>query len=201
VPVERAVARAERRVVGRRPTTGSDGAPVASVGRRGVDIGQRPTYDFGWGMRTLGMSDPNRALGPEEAADRTFTAHEHDSGWLDAFTERLDRLRGGASFGRTIEVWGLSQADAARLFGVSRQAVGQWLRQGAPSDRAGPMADLSAATDLLVRHLERDRIRAVVRRPIPALGGESLVVLWGRGETRTVLAACRDMFRFDRAHG
>ena len=152
-------------------------------------------------MRTLGMSDPNRALGPEEAADRTFTAHEHDSGWLDAFTERLDRLRGGASFGRTIEVRGLSQADAARLFGVSRQAVGQWLRQGAHSDRAGPMADLSAATDLLVRHLERDRIRAVVRRPIPALGGESLVVLWGRGETRTVLAACRDMFRFDRAHG
>ncbi len=82
---------------------------------------------------------------------------------------------------------------------MSRQAVGKWLRQGAPSDRAGAVADLSAATDLLVRHLERDRIPAVVRRPIPALGGESLVALWGRGETRTVLAACRDMFRFDRA--
>ena len=83
---------------------------------------------------------------------------------------------------------------------MSRQTVGEWLRQGAPSDRAGAMADLFAATDLLVRHLERDRIPAVVRRPIPTLGGESLMVLWGRGETRTVLAACRDMFRFDRAH-
>ena len=62
------------------------------------------------------------------------------------------------------------------------------------------MADLAAATDLLVRHLKRDRIPAVVRRPSPALDVESLVALWGRGETRMVLAACRDMFRFDRAH-
>ena len=150
-------------------------------------------------MRTIGMSDPTRALGPEEAADRTFAAHGHDSDWLDAFTERLDRLRGGASFARTIEIWGLNQAEAARLFGVSRQTVGDWLRQGAPPDRAGAMADLSAATDLLMGHLERDRIPAVVRRPIPTLAGESLMALWGRGETRTVLAACRDMFRFDRA--
>ena len=152
-------------------------------------------------MHTGGTSDTSRALGPDEAADRTFAAHEHDSAWLDAFTERLDRLRGGASFARTIEVWGLSQAEAARLFRVSRQAVGKWLRQGAPPERAGAMADLFAATDLLVRHLKRDRIPAVVRRPIPALDGESLIALWGRGETRMVLVACRDMFRFDRAHG
>ena len=151
-------------------------------------------------MYTVGASDTSRALGPEEAADRTFAAHEQDSAWLDAFTERLDRLRGGASFARTLQVWGLSQAEAARLFGVSRQAAGKWLRQGVPPERAGAMADLSAATDLLVRQLKRDRIPAVVRRPIPALNGESLVALWGRGETRAVLAACRDMFRFDGVH-
>lgn len=151
-------------------------------------------------MHTVGTSDTSRALGPEDAAERTFAAHEQDSIWLDAFTERLARLRGGASFARTLEVWGLSQAEAARLFGVSRQAAGKWLRQGVPPERAVAMADLSAATDLLLRHLKHDRIPAVVRRPIPALDGESLVALWGRGETRTVLAACRDMFRFDRAH-
>ena len=150
-------------------------------------------------MHTAGTTAARRALGPEEAADRTFAAHGRDGAWLDAFTERLDRLRGGASFARTMDVWGLSQAEAARLFGVSRQAVGKWLQRGAPPERAGAMADLSAATDLLVHHLKRDRIPAVVRRPIPALGGESLVTLWERGETRTVLTACRDMFRFDRA--
>ena len=76
-------------------------------------------------MRAIGLSDPNRALGPKEAADRTFAAHQHDSDWLDAFTECADRLRGGASFARTIDVWGLSQAEAARLFGGSRQTVGR----------------------------------------------------------------------------
>ena len=151
-------------------------------------------------MHTVGTSDTGRSLDPEEAADRTFAAHGQDSAWLDAFAERLDRLRGGTSLARTIAVWGLSQAEAARLCGVSRQAVAKWMRQGAPAQRASAMADLSAATDVLVRHLKRDRIPAVVRRPIRALGGESLVVLWGRGETRTVLTACRDMFRFDRAH-
>ena len=59
--------------------------------------------------------------------------------------------------------------------------------------------DLAAATDLLVHHLKRDRIPAVVRRPIPALDGVSLLDLVGRGDTGAVLATCRDMFRFDRA--
>ena len=83
------------------------------------------------------------------------------------------------AFTRTTETWDLSQAEAARLFGVSRQAVGKWRRHGVPRERAGAVADLAAATDLLVRHLKRDRIPAVVRRPIPALDGVSLVELLG----------------------
>ena len=137
---------------------------------------------------------------PEEAAERTFTAHRHDGGWLDAFIAGLDRRRTVDAFTRTTETWGLSQAEAARLFGVSRQAVGKWRRRGVPPERAGAVADLAAATDLLVHHLKRDRIPAVVRRPIPALDGVSLVDLLARGDTRAVLAACRDMFRFDRVH-
>ena len=136
----------------------------------------------------------------EEAAERTFREHRHDAGWLDAFIASLDRRRAVAGFTRTTEAWGLSQAEAARLFGVSRQAVGKWRRRGVPPERAGAVADLAAATDLLVRYLRRDRIPAVVRRPIPALGGVSLVELLGRGDTGAVLAACRDMFRFDEAH-
>ena len=137
-------------------------------------------------------------LGPEDAAERTFTAHRHDGEWLDAFIAGLDRRRAVDAFRRTTETWDLSQAEAARLFGVSRQAVGKWRRRGVPPERAGAGADLAAATDLLVRHLKRDRIPAVVRRPIPALDGVSLVELLGHGDTRAVLAACRDMFRFDR---
>ena len=135
----------------------------------------------------------------EEAAERTFREHRNDEGWLDVFIAGLDRRRAVDALTRTTETWGLSQAEAARLFGVSRQAIGKWRRRGVPAERAGAVADLAAATELLVHHLKRDRIPAVVRRPIPALRGVSLVELLGRGETGAVLAACRDMFRFDQA--
>lgn len=139
-------------------------------------------------------------LGPEEAAEEIFRAHEHESAWLDAFADSLDRRRSGGSLARTFEVWDLSQAEAARLFGVSRQAVGKWLRQGVPAERAAAVSDLAAATDLLVHYLKRDRIPAVVRRPIQSLGGVSLVNLLAQGDTRAAVAACRDMFRFERVH-
>lgn len=150
-------------------------------------------------MKTDDAVTPD-ALDPEEAAEQTFLAHCHDGEWLDAFVASLDRRRAVDAFRRTIETWGLSQAEAARRFGVSRQAIGKWRRRGVPPDRAGAVADLAATTDLLVHHLKRDRIPAVVRRPIPALDGASLVDLLGRGDTRAVLAACRDMFRFERIH-
>ncbi|MCY4363469.1 MAG: hypothetical protein OXE42_15035 [Gammaproteobacteria bacterium] len=139
-------------------------------------------------------------LDPEVAAEQIFTAHKHEGAWLDAFTESLDRRRSRESFARTIEVWNLSQAEAARFFGVSRQAVGKWLRHGVPPERAGAVSDLAAATDLLVLHLKRDRIPAVVRRPIQVLNGITLIDLLAQGDTRTLLATCRDMFRFERVH-
>lgn len=141
-----------------------------------------------------------RGLSPEEAAEQIYTAHKHETAWLDVFAECLDRRRTGQSLARTLEVWGLSQAEAARLFGVSRQAVGKWLHHGVPPDRARAISDLAAAADLLVRYLKRDRIPAVVRRSIPALDGVSLMELLQRGDTRMLLATCRDMFQFERAH-
>ena len=150
---------------------------------------------------------------PEEAAERVFRAHEQDSVWLDRFAECLagyrEGLAGGTSLAarqsgldlvRTIGVWQLSQAKAAALFGVSRQAFAKWLQRGVPADHAVAVADLKAATDLLERYLKRDRIPAVVRRPIARLDGVSLLDLMGRGGTGRLLSACRDMFDFERAH-
>ena len=141
-----------------------------------------------------------RKLDPEVAAEHVFTAHKHEGAWLDAFTENLDRRRACEAFARTLEVWNVSQTEAARVFGVSRQAVSKWLRQGIPPERATAISDLAAATDLLVLHLKRDRIPAVVRRPIRTLGGITLMDLLAQGDTRTLLETCRDMFRFERAH-
>ncbi len=121
--------------------------------------------------------------------------------WLDEFSARLDALRAGHSLRRTLAVWGLSQSEAARLFGVSRQALHKWLENGPPAEQFARVADLAAATDLLVRHLKRERVPAVVRRPIPALRGKSLLDLLGRGNTKAALEACRDMFDFQAAQG
>ncbi len=107
--------------------------------------------------------------------------------------------RSGSDLLRTIGAWQLSQAKAARLFGVSRQAFAKWLQRGVPADHAVAAADLRAATDLLERHLKRDRIPAVVRRPIPKLDGLSLLEL-GQRDTSLLLSACREMFDFERAH-
>jgi predicted transcriptional regulator len=140
-------------------------------------------------------------LSPREAAHRLVRAHREQDGWLDRFAAELDQQRVSSSLSRILSVWQLSQSDAARLFGVSRQAVAKWMEGNLPAERAVAVADLAAATDLLVRYLERDRIPAVVRRSAAALGGESLMQLLGRGETRLVLEACRNMFDFAKAHG
>ena len=135
----------------------------------------------------------------EEAAERTFREHRHDAGWLDAFIASLDRRRAVESFRRTTEAWGLSQPEAPA---VRRKPSGlSGSGAGAACLRSARVRWLiwRPPTDLLVRYLKRDRIPAVVRRPIPALGGVSLVELLGRGDTGAVLAACRDMFRFDQA--
>jgi hypothetical protein len=135
-------------------------------------------------------------LNPQDAAEQLFAAHKDERAWLDAFTEHLDRQRSGESFARTLSVWGLSQAEAARLLGVSRQAVGKWREQGIPANWKERVADLAATTDLLVHYLKRDRIPAVVRRPIPARQGASLLQLLAQGESGVVLETCRNMFDF-----
>jgi hypothetical protein len=139
-------------------------------------------------------------LAPDEAAATLVEAHRGDPSWLDAFEDELDRRRSGAELARILRVWGLTRTDAGALFGISRQALSKWIDDGVPTDRAEAVADLAAATDLLVRHLKRDRIPAVVRRAAPALGGTSLVGLLADGDTSRLLAATRAMFRFGDLH-
>ena len=116
--------------------------------------------------------------------------------WLDAFAIELDRQRNAEALLRILSAWDLNQSDAARIFGVSRQAISKWFETGVPTERATTIADLGAATDLLLRHLKRDRVPGVVRRPAANLGSKSLLDLVQDGQSRAVLDACRSMFAF-----
>jgi hypothetical protein len=124
-----------------------------------------------------------------------------DPAWLATFMRSLDLGSARADLARILELWSLSQAAAADLFGVSRQAVGKWLRRGLPADRLESVADLAAATDILAHHLKASRIPAVVRRPADRLGGGSLLDLVREGRTGEVLSACRLMFAFHGVQG
>lgn len=111
----------------------------------------------------------------------------------------------GSSFGvddleSFLSIWGLSQAEAARIFGVSRQALGKWKENGIPGARLPAVATLAAASDVLRRHLKPERIPAIVRRPAAAHGGRSLMALATDKGSEAVLAACRAMFDFGRAN-
>lgn len=132
---------------------------------------------------------------PEDLAERIVREHRDSPSWLDRFTDELYHQRSAAGLTRILEVWGLSQADAARLFGVTRQAVAKWAGRGVPAERAAVVGDLAATTDVLVHYLKLDRIRAVVRRPADGAGGATLLEL-AASDPAAALQECRAMFDF-----
>jgi predicted transcriptional regulator len=135
---------------------------------------------------------------PERAA--ALLVAERTPDWVEQFIGALDRRMSGESLSRILATWGLSQAEAARLFGVSRQAVSKWMTGGLPPERAVAAADLAAATDLLVRYLRRERIPAVVRRPAGVLDGRTLLEV-AADDPRAAREAVRAMFDFARIPG
>jgi hypothetical protein len=115
-------------------------------------------------------------------------------GWLRQVADELDRAVRTQPLERLTTLWGLSNAEASRMFDVSRQAFSKWLEKGVPSERATAVADLDAATNILDRKLKRERIPAVVRRAAPSLSGKSLYDIACEGRHREVLDAVTKMF-------
>jgi hypothetical protein len=69
----------------------------------------------------------------------------------------------------------LSKAELGGLFGVSRQAVSEWMDKGVPSARLRDVSQVLKAVSILSRKLKPGRTGLVVRRPAPALGGRTLL--------------------------
>jgi transposase-like protein len=120
-------------------------------------------------------------------------AQAPDRNWLRVLTDTLDRRVRTDPLERFMTLWDLSATEAARAFGVSRQALSKWRREGVPAERATALADLAAATDILDRRVRRERIPAVVRRPAPMLGGHSLHDLASQGRHAAVLSAVQEI--------
>lgn len=138
---------------------------------------------------------------PKRLVSQLVEAGRDRPGWLAALAGELESQVLVDPLRRFLRVWGLSASEASRLFGVSRQALSKWLAQGIPADRLEMVADLAAATDLLVRYIKLDRIPATVRRKAARLGGRSLLDLLAAGDIHGTLEACRAMFDFAAVHG
>lgn len=136
------------------------------------------------------QADPSALARDLASAARAAGAHD----WVRRLTAELERHSERDSLTRWLALWGVSDAEAGRLFGVTRQAVGKWRANGVPHDRLGVLADLAATTDLLAAYLRHDRIPAVVRRPSELLGGRSMLDLVAERRTAELLVATRRLF-------
>lgn len=139
-------------------------------------------------MTNLALQDAT----PKEVAEKL--AEVHDPGWIRSVVTLLDQSLQKSPLDRLVTLWNLSGAEAGQLFGISRQAFGKWQESGPPADRAVAVAALADATDLLERHLKRERIAVVVRRPSAIAGNKSLIDLATAGKYEKVLDAVRTMF-------
>jgi len=128
------------------------------------------------------------------AEARRLIAEAPSQAWLREVTDELDRAVRTSPLERLTRLWGLSNAEAARMFDVSRQAFSKWFEHGIPSARAPAVADLDSATNILDRKLKRERIPAVVRRAASSLGGKSLYEMACEHRHREVREAVMEMF-------
>ncbi len=74
-----------------------------------------------------------------------------------------------------MDSFALNKTEVARLFGVRRQAIDQWLSSGVPAHRTEKLASVLATADLLTNKLKAGRVPGVVRRPSDAFGGRSIL--------------------------
>ena len=130
------------------------------------------------------------ADGLERLAGRLVAA---DPDAAKGFAQLLERRLGVDELSRIERVWGLSGAEVAQVFGVSREAYRKW-RVRVPADRAAALAQLDRATDTLLSKVRIDRIPAVVRTAAPLLGGRSLLDVATTDGPGAVSAAVDSLF-------
>ncbi len=117
-----------------------------------------------------------------------------DRAALRQIVDRLDAELAAAPLNRCARLWDVSTAQIGMMFGVSRQAAAKWMIDGPPAARSGQVALLDQSTDLLDRWVKRERIPAVVRRPVDVLDGRSRLDLALAGEFEALRDELVDTF-------
>ncbi len=112
--------------------------------------------------------------------------------------DRLDHQLNAGPLQRTVRLWDISATQLGEMFGISRQAASKWLAEGAPASRRDQVAVLGQATDLLDQWVKRERIPAVVRRPVAQLGGRTRLEVALDGQLELLRDELADTFDLTR---
>ena len=134
----------------------------------------------------------------ESMANEILLRSGGDADVLRRIIDRIDHELNAGPLQRTVRLWDLSATQLGEMFGISRQAASKWLAEGAPASRRDQVALLGQATDLLDQWVKRERIPAVVRRPVEALGGRTRLEVALAGEFETLRDELYDTFDLTR---
>lgn len=137
-------------------------------------------------------ADMDTSIAPDDLARQLIESADPD--WLRELVDALDREVRIEPLERLTTLWDLSNAAAARIFGVSRQAFAKWLASGPPADRVDDVVAVDNITNILDRYVKRERIPAVVRRPAANVGGRSILELLEDAEYEVALDLIRSTF-------
>jgi hypothetical protein len=119
-----------------------------------------------------------------------------------AVTRRFYRAAHAALEGRSTQAaqimnaFGLNKTELGRLFGVTRQAVDQWLDGEVPADRRAKAAVVLATIDLLEPRIKRGRLPGIARRKADAYGGRSMLEMIEADEHERLLELTRRSFDY-----
>lgn len=97
-------------------------------------------------------------------------------------TEILRAAGGWAALHEIQTILGLSTAELASLFGVSRQAVDQWYQSALPAGRIAEVERVRDVARVLYEELIPERIPQVVRSPARGLRGHTILQVLAQPE-------------------
>jgi hypothetical protein len=100
---------------------------------------------------------------------------------------------------QVMEAFELSKTELGALFGVSRQAIDGWLRNGVPADRREKLNTSASLMDLLERKLKPGRLPGVARTPADAYGGLTMLEMVAGDRHRELLDDVRESFDWSSA--
>lgn len=123
----------------------------------------------------------------EQTETQLRAFRRHVSSALSESDPPLERIR---------NVFDLSLTELGDLFGVSRQAVTQWIEYGIPEERLSKVTTVAAIADLFGYRLRAERIPGIVRREAAAYGGSTALGMIKEDRHDSLLGIARESFRW-----